>query len=147
MQIKLIFTRKVVHLASFWKWGFSELGSGLFVALTTASLMTMKRTPHLPFRWMALALDTHTGWSVDTDVKASNDFYEAIIKQSLLCNETNSTSNNDAVSLIATRLLKGLKILKRINNSWGKTNRAWLTILRMIALNFFKNHFSFEKLC
>ena len=23
MQIKLIFTRKVVHLASFWKWGFS----------------------------------------------------------------------------------------------------------------------------
>ena len=30
MQIKLIFTRKVVHLASFWKWGFLELGSGLF---------------------------------------------------------------------------------------------------------------------
>ena len=30
MQVKLIFTRKVVHLATFWKWGFSELGSGLF---------------------------------------------------------------------------------------------------------------------
>ena len=30
MQIKLIFTRKVVHLASFWKWGFLELASGLF---------------------------------------------------------------------------------------------------------------------
>ena len=29
MQIKLIFTRKVVHLASFWKWGFLELGSDL----------------------------------------------------------------------------------------------------------------------
>ena len=29
MQIKLIFTRKVVRLASFWKWGFLELGSGL----------------------------------------------------------------------------------------------------------------------
>ena len=29
-QIKLIFTRKVVHLASFWKWRFLELGSGLF---------------------------------------------------------------------------------------------------------------------
>ena len=29
MQIELIFTRKVVHLASFWKWGFLELGSGL----------------------------------------------------------------------------------------------------------------------
>ena len=28
MQIKLIFTRKFVHLASFWKWGFLELGSG-----------------------------------------------------------------------------------------------------------------------
>ena len=26
---KLIFTRKVVHLASFWKWGFLELRSGL----------------------------------------------------------------------------------------------------------------------
>ena len=31
MQVKLIFTRKVVHLASFWKWGFLELGSGLLV--------------------------------------------------------------------------------------------------------------------
>ena len=30
MQIKLIFTRKVVHLASFRKWGFLELESGLF---------------------------------------------------------------------------------------------------------------------
>ena len=29
MQIKLILTRKVLHLASFWKWGFLELGSGL----------------------------------------------------------------------------------------------------------------------
>ena len=28
-QIKLIFTRKVVYLASFWKWGFLELVSGL----------------------------------------------------------------------------------------------------------------------
>ena len=30
-QIKLIFTRKVAHLASFWKWGFLELGSGLLI--------------------------------------------------------------------------------------------------------------------
>ena len=29
MQIKFIFTRKAVHLASFSKWGFLELGSGL----------------------------------------------------------------------------------------------------------------------
>ena len=30
MQITLVFTRMVVHLASFWKWEFLELGSGLF---------------------------------------------------------------------------------------------------------------------
>ena len=30
-QMKLIFTRKVAHLASFWKWGFLELGSGLLI--------------------------------------------------------------------------------------------------------------------
>ena len=36
MQIKLIFTRKVAHLASFWKWGFFELGrSGLFPSSST----------------------------------------------------------------------------------------------------------------
>ena len=33
-QIKLILTRKVVYLASFWKWGFLELGSGLFPKVT-----------------------------------------------------------------------------------------------------------------
>ena len=36
-QIKLISTRKVVHLASFWKWGFLEVGSGLLSAETSAS--------------------------------------------------------------------------------------------------------------
>ena len=35
MQIKLIFTTKVVHLASFWKWGFLELRSGLFSSSST----------------------------------------------------------------------------------------------------------------
>ena len=30
IQMKLIFTAKVLHLASFWKWEFLELGSGLF---------------------------------------------------------------------------------------------------------------------
>ena len=29
VQIKLILTTKVVQLASFWKWGFLELGNGL----------------------------------------------------------------------------------------------------------------------
>ena len=38
MQIKLIFTRKVVHLASFWKWGCLELGSGLFSLLVLSGL-------------------------------------------------------------------------------------------------------------
>ena len=33
MQIKLIFTRKVGHLASFWKWRFLELVSGLLFLL------------------------------------------------------------------------------------------------------------------
>ena len=41
MQIKLIFTRKVVHLASFWKWGFLELGSGYWLI---ASLLTIPET-------------------------------------------------------------------------------------------------------
>ena len=31
MQIKLIFTTKVSHLASFWKWEFLELGNDLFL--------------------------------------------------------------------------------------------------------------------
>ena len=38
MEIKLISTRKVVHLASCWKWGFLELGSGLI-------LLLLKRSP------------------------------------------------------------------------------------------------------
>ena len=33
MQIKLIFTTKVSHLASFWKWEFLELRNGLFWSL------------------------------------------------------------------------------------------------------------------
>ena len=33
MQIKVIFTRKIVHLYSFWKLGFLELGSGLFLIM------------------------------------------------------------------------------------------------------------------
>ena len=30
MQIRLTFTRRPVHLASLWKWGFLKLGTGLF---------------------------------------------------------------------------------------------------------------------
>ena len=32
-QKKLIFTRKVLHLAPFWKWEFLELGNGLIILL------------------------------------------------------------------------------------------------------------------
>ena len=35
MQIKLFFTIKVVHLASFWKWGVLELGSGLILSASS----------------------------------------------------------------------------------------------------------------
>ena len=31
IQIKLIFTRKVLHFTSFWKWEFLELGNSLFL--------------------------------------------------------------------------------------------------------------------
>ena len=37
MQIKLIFTTKVSHLASFWKWDFLELGNGLFESMANVS--------------------------------------------------------------------------------------------------------------
>ena len=37
MQIKLLFTRKVLHLPSFWKWEFLELGNGLFSWLYTSA--------------------------------------------------------------------------------------------------------------
>ena len=35
MQIKLIFTTKVSHLASFWKCDFLELGNGLLAGRIT----------------------------------------------------------------------------------------------------------------
>ena len=45
MQIKLVFTRKVVHLASFWRWGFLELGSGLFTGRnSTGDVMLLQLT-------------------------------------------------------------------------------------------------------
>ena len=48
MQIKLIFTRKVVHLDSFWKWGFLELGSGLLEDVASVSTPLPTRTKQLP---------------------------------------------------------------------------------------------------
>ena len=42
LQIKLIFTRKVGHIASFWKWGFLELGSGLLHATGFVHIWSQK---------------------------------------------------------------------------------------------------------
>ena len=49
MQIKLIFTRKLVHLASFWKWRFSELRGGLLnhVMLNRTTMKMASRLIHL----------------------------------------------------------------------------------------------------
>ena len=47
-QVKLIFTRKVEHLASFWKWGFFELGSGLF----SRGLELIRKTKN--FEWIMI---------------------------------------------------------------------------------------------
>ena len=38
MQIKLIFTRKVLHLAWLWKWEFLKLGNNLLIVLITFRL-------------------------------------------------------------------------------------------------------------
>ena len=44
VQIKLIFTRKIVHLASFWNWGFLELGSGLLIGALQARRQSERGT-------------------------------------------------------------------------------------------------------
>ena len=44
MQIKPIFTRTIVHLATFWKWGFWELRSGLFLDSVTWTSHTVQVT-------------------------------------------------------------------------------------------------------
>ena len=44
LQMKLIFTRKIVHVASFWKWGFLELGSGLLIGALQAGRQSERGT-------------------------------------------------------------------------------------------------------
>ena len=46
MQIELIFTRKVLHLALLWKWEFLELANGLFQCPDVAGTMT---TPYIVY--------------------------------------------------------------------------------------------------
>ena len=53
MQIKLIFTTKVSHLASFWKWDFLELGNGLLPSSTLNFVISDSGVPesrHSPLR-------------------------------------------------------------------------------------------------
>ena len=42
MQIKLIFTTKISHLASFWKWNVLELGNGLLLVSFLHLLGTLR---------------------------------------------------------------------------------------------------------
>ena len=44
-----IFTREVVYLASFWKWGFLELGSGL---LSTSTRERHSLSNYTAFSWV-----------------------------------------------------------------------------------------------
>ena len=46
MQIKLIFTRKVVYLASCWKWGFLELGGCVFRSSNNAGPSSLNINSH-----------------------------------------------------------------------------------------------------
>ena len=46
MQIKLIFTRKAVYLASFWKWEILELESGLLYMALLSNLHVVCNLSH-----------------------------------------------------------------------------------------------------
>ena len=55
MQIKLIFTTKVSHLASFWKWDFLELGNGLL--FPHEALIVPSTTNSMPARVYHMNID------------------------------------------------------------------------------------------
>ena len=54
MQIKLLFTRKVLHLPSFWKWEFLELGNSLFSWLYFSLNYILSFSPAHPQWWILL---------------------------------------------------------------------------------------------
>ena len=56
MQTKLVFTRKVVHLASLWKWGFLELGSGLFTTINIVLTRVLQSTFYASLRNITCSL-------------------------------------------------------------------------------------------
>ena len=49
IKVKLIFTREVVYLASFWKWGFLELGRSL---LSTSTRERHSLSNYTAFSWV-----------------------------------------------------------------------------------------------
>ena len=68
-QIKLISTRKVVRLASFWKWGFLELGSGLL----TKQVNNQSLIPSTDVIRLTLTLKMTNARVVETSVTVNNN--------------------------------------------------------------------------
>ena len=76
MQIKLIFTRKVVYLALFWTWGFLELVSGLFTYAHGRFYSSAKWSTGITFVWT----------SSPTTVKISSDMlFPALYRLQSMC--------------------------------------------------------------
>ena len=73
MQIKLFFTTKVSHLASFWKRDFLELGNGLFRLKGAGWIMRMSILPECLSRLLTVELTSYNvmNFTENTDVKAS----------------------------------------------------------------------------
>ena len=63
MQIKLIFTTKVSHLASFWKWDFLELGNGVFSTSSQHSALSRLVWWYYTENVMIISNGNRTEWS------------------------------------------------------------------------------------
>lgn len=96
------------------------------------------KVAHLPFLWIALVLDTHTGCSVDTDVKASKDFLRNKALSQLFINAFQQINHNTP-----TRLAKhwgqvkeyGLGISKDLESKSMGYGTSFM-LLRKIVLNW-----------
>ena len=87
MQAKLILTRKVVHLASFWKWGFLEFGSGLLhyatvlyrlsLLLLAVTRLHWKRSLNFPLKTVPWCNSTIYRPSLTRDLKMASFLFEA----------------------------------------------------------------------
>ena len=104
IQIKLIFTRKVVHLAPFWKWGFLELWSGLLPS--PSSLLKLPTNTK--------ATTAKTSLKTLKRIRAVSNFTAIILPRSICQNVANfsvvefeTTLSNSAKSLLFTFFTKG----------------------------------------